>query len=123
MRPKLSDHEDDSYGACVICREYVPHTDDEFLGVRFPCPTVRLAAIEVAAPPAATPALDVLRAVADHHNGEDGHDMNDACWRNVYALFAGDKAEPREVDEPNGYGWLDSLSGGVNAWDKPKDVP
>ena len=35
-------HADDSYGACVICREYVPHTDDETVGVAWPCPTVRL---------------------------------------------------------------------------------
>ena len=39
-------HEDDSYGACVICREYVPHTDDDTTLVAWPCPTVRLAAAE-----------------------------------------------------------------------------
>lgn len=35
-------HADDSYGGCVICREYVPHTDDEYIQVRFPCPAYRL---------------------------------------------------------------------------------
>lgn len=36
-------HEDDSYGQCVVCRVYVPHTDEEYLTEPFPCPTVRLA--------------------------------------------------------------------------------
>jgi hypothetical protein len=35
-------HEDDSYGNCTICREYVPHTDDETVLVAWPCATVRL---------------------------------------------------------------------------------
>jgi hypothetical protein len=35
-------HEDDSYGQCVVCRVYVPHTDGEYLKEPFPCPTVRL---------------------------------------------------------------------------------
>lgn len=35
-------HEDDSYGACVLCREYVPHTDDETVLVNWPCPSERL---------------------------------------------------------------------------------
>jgi hypothetical protein len=43
--PTVEDHEDDSYGACVICREYRPHTDEEFNLVRFPCAVVRLAAL------------------------------------------------------------------------------
>lgn len=36
-------HIDDSYGACVVCREWVPNTDDEYRLVPWPCPTVRLA--------------------------------------------------------------------------------
>jgi hypothetical protein len=35
-------HEDDSYGACVKCREYVSHTEEDYRHVAFPCPTVRL---------------------------------------------------------------------------------
>jgi hypothetical protein len=39
-------HEDDSYGGCVICCTYIPHTDGEYEGVSFPCPTVLLARAE-----------------------------------------------------------------------------
>lgn len=39
-------HQVDSYGACVTCCEYVWHTDDETVGVAFPCPTLRLAEAE-----------------------------------------------------------------------------
>jgi len=35
------DHQDDSYGSCTICREYVPHTDDEMRTVAWPCAVVR----------------------------------------------------------------------------------
>ncbi len=35
-------HADDGYGQCTICREYVPHTDDEVMSVPFPCAVVRL---------------------------------------------------------------------------------
>lgn len=41
---RLAAHKDDSYGNCIICREWVPHTDDEYVLVEFPCPTVLLAA-------------------------------------------------------------------------------
>ena len=34
-------HEDDSYGACVICYEYQPHTDMEYNKVAWPCAVVR----------------------------------------------------------------------------------
>jgi hypothetical protein len=37
-------HEDDSYGACATCREYVAHTDDETRLVPFPCAAAILAA-------------------------------------------------------------------------------
>jgi hypothetical protein len=40
----LEAHVDDSYGACVICHEYVPHTDAGYITVAWPCPPVRLAA-------------------------------------------------------------------------------
>ena len=33
----IEDHQDDSYGACVICRWYRPHTDDEWTLVPYPC--------------------------------------------------------------------------------------
>lgn len=35
-------HEDD--GGCVVCREWVPGTDDVYVRIPFPCPTARLAA-------------------------------------------------------------------------------
>jgi len=34
-------HEDDSYGSCVICRSYVPHTDEEIVLVPWPCAAAR----------------------------------------------------------------------------------
>lgn len=34
-------HEDDSYGDCVRCYEYVPHTDAEFRKVAWPCAVYR----------------------------------------------------------------------------------
>ena len=34
-------HEDDSYGSCVTCREYIHHTEDEWRMVPFPCAVVR----------------------------------------------------------------------------------
>ena len=39
-------HEDDSYGGCVTCREYVSGSgdDEHMVSVPFPCPTVRLRA-------------------------------------------------------------------------------
>ena len=39
-------HEDDSYGSCVLCRQYVPHTDEDYTLVPWPCPTARLHAAE-----------------------------------------------------------------------------
>jgi hypothetical protein len=30
-------HEDDSYGDCTTCREWVHHTEDEYRHVAFPC--------------------------------------------------------------------------------------
>lgn len=45
------EHVDDSYGACVVCREYVPHTDDETTAVAFPCAPVRLRAALAPRPP------------------------------------------------------------------------
>lgn len=42
---RFAEHQDDSYGGCTICREYVPYTDDESFGVAFPCPVVRLAKV------------------------------------------------------------------------------
>lgn len=47
---RLAAHQDDSYGNCVICKEYVPHTDDESFAVAFPCAVVRLAALSEAVP-------------------------------------------------------------------------
>lgn len=54
-----AEHTDDSYGGCVICSYYVPHTDDERVQPAWPCPVGRLAALE-----AASPALDVERVSA-----------------------------------------------------------
>ena len=41
-----AEHLDDSYGGCVICRYYIPHTDDEYVSVPYPCPTVRLSGLQ-----------------------------------------------------------------------------
>jgi hypothetical protein len=30
-------HEDDSYGSCVVCMSYVPHSDMAYERVPFPC--------------------------------------------------------------------------------------
>jgi hypothetical protein len=49
------DHEDDSYGDCTICMEYVPHTDSDYRHVSYPCAVVRERAVRPA------PALDVER--------------------------------------------------------------
>lgn len=35
-------HEDDSYGSCVRCYTYVPHSDVAYERVAWPCPTERL---------------------------------------------------------------------------------
>lgn len=48
----ISEHQDDSYGSCVVCREYVAHTDDDHRLVAWPCPTVRLRAALAAPAPA-----------------------------------------------------------------------
>jgi hypothetical protein len=40
---RFAAHQDDSYGSCTICKEYVPYTDDESFAVRFPCAVVQLA--------------------------------------------------------------------------------
>ena len=41
-----SEHVDDSYGGCVICRLYIPHTDDETRMVSYPCAVVREAELK-----------------------------------------------------------------------------
>lgn len=39
--PTVEDHQDDSYGGCVICHWYRPHTDEEFIKVPYPCAVAR----------------------------------------------------------------------------------
>lgn len=39
-------HEDDSYGACTVCRHWISHTEDTYVGVAFPCPTYKLAQLK-----------------------------------------------------------------------------
>ena len=58
-------HEDDSYGACVVCREYIPHTDDETRLVPFPCAVALLEQAAIRSESAGT--LDVER-LADAYN-------------------------------------------------------
>jgi hypothetical protein len=53
-------HEDDSYGACTICREWVPHTEDEYVTVPFPCAVVRADKAEAA-----------LAALADANHADE----------------------------------------------------
>jgi hypothetical protein len=55
-------HEDDSYGACTICREWVPHTEDEYVTVPFPCAVVRADKAEAAL---AERAANYLRMLAE----------------------------------------------------------
>jgi hypothetical protein len=44
----LAAHKDDSYGCCVICREWVPGTDEDMVTVQWPCAVVRIAALRAA---------------------------------------------------------------------------
>jgi hypothetical protein len=52
-----------------------------------------IAALRNAAPSLIAEAREAARlreaaqAIADHHNGEEGHDMNDSCWRALYAAL------------------------------------
>ena len=54
-------HVDDSYGSCVICREWVPGTDDEHVTVAWPCAPALLDAARADAEAAMDHIAEVLR--------------------------------------------------------------
>ena len=53
-------HTEDGHGGCVICHFYVPHTDEEFERVRWPCTVARAQG---------GPSLELLRELADACEG------------------------------------------------------
>lgn len=60
-------HVDDSYGGCVTCMEYVPHTDDDYERVAFPCPASKV--------PDYKSAVDLLRRWRDAALEGDASDL------------------------------------------------
>lgn len=68
----MSTHEDDSYGGCTICREYVPNTDNEIIVVPFPCPAVRLRGSGDGGLDVAAPDLRFAKALTEYgvHHGD-----------------------------------------------------
>ena len=91
------EHADDSYGSCVLCRKYVPHTDDDTVKVAWPCPAARLAAkdAEIAALKAEVERLRAALEKGPHGYkcrctmtvtaGEDG---SCDCWKSGIAREA-----------------------------------
>lgn len=61
-----ADHVDDSYGTCVVCRLWVPHTDDETVGVPWPCPAAALSDAEADAERLAEALESLLRRLWGH---------------------------------------------------------
>lgn len=79
-------HEDDSYGDCVTCREYIHHTEDEMRHVAWPCPPHRLAA---------------FARLAETGRVRPRLYLNDAVYHAlVYRIFRGHPPESALENEP-----------------------
>jgi hypothetical protein len=90
-------HEDDSYGDCIICREWVPHTDDDHVKVRFPCAVVRADKAEAALAAASADAERLAEALG---SDEDGYCRE--CKLMVYEWEHDVPGEPAKAHD-----WLD----------------
>lgn len=86
----LSDHTEDSYGNCLVCRERVPETDSEWTTVAWPCPVLRIAAAE-----AERDETDAMYTKALHGRAEPEVALSQcrAANRNVLDLLHAAEAE------------------------------